>query len=191
MEYLFDSSDSYDTTLKLEEKEFHAHKFILIARSAVFRAMFQNDLSESQTGIITIVDSDPDSFKEFLLYLYTGKFENITYSSAFHLYITADKYDVQELKMFCLKHLLQSLSVENVCDIVVLADDYNEDELFCTAQDFFNQNLIEIFATDTWNSLLRSKPSLVQKLLTTMATKVKVIKAASVTQEECTSPAMK
>lgn len=136
--------------------------------------MFQHDMSEKQTSVVSITDSDSDSFGEFLHYLYTGRMENVTFNSTFHLFTTADKYNVQELKTFCLQYMTMHVSVQNVCDVAVLADDHNEIVLFYAAQTFFNRNVAKIFETEPWMSLFRNKADLAQKLLTGMVSKVKI-----------------
>lgn len=101
--------------------------------------------------------------------------ENITFDSAFHLYVTADKYNVEKLKTFCLKYMEQNITVENIFDITVLADDYDETELFAAAQKFFNRNMDNIFKTDMWKSFMINNSVIAQKLLVNMAPKVKVV----------------
>lgn len=136
-----------------------------MARSSVFAAMFQHDTLEKQTGFIDIPDCDPESFQEFLDYLYCGKLEDVSYHSAFQLYITSHKYDVQKLKEYCVEYLIESLTADNVCDIVKLADKYDDEKLLFGAQDFFNENWSKIFVTTEWVNLLKNDYRLGSKLL--------------------------
>lgn len=103
------------------DKDYKAHKTVLMARSPVFAAMFLHETSEKQTGIVTIQDCDPESFGKFLEFLYTGKLEKLLAQEALHLYETSDKYDVRELKTFCVEYLIASLTVENWCDTLIIA----------------------------------------------------------------------
>lgn len=174
MKCLFTNGEYCDTTLQLENREFKAHKIILAARSPVFAAMFKHETSEKQTGIVNIPDCDSDSFQEFLEFLYCGKVENISFRSALHLYKIADKYDVQELKKLCAVYMKHHLNVENVCDVVALADEYDETNLLVAAQTFFIRNLTEIFETAGWKELFKRNFFLANKLLIQMTSKVKV-----------------
>lgn len=139
-----------------------------MARSSVFAAMFRNEMAEKKTNEVFIEDCDTESFQEFLQYLYTGRIENITFDMAYHLYTTADKYDVQKLKKFCVQYMSRSVTAENVCDIAVLAEELGEMVLLDSAQQFFNENIADIFRTNKWKSLLREKVTLVEKLLLNM-----------------------
>lgn len=175
MKDLFGDKETCDTTLKVKDKEYKAHRLILMARSTVFAATFKHDTLERQTGIITISDCDPDSFQLFLNYLYRGQLEELTFLNALNLYYISDKYDVGELKEFCVKYLIHCLTVENICEIVVFAVKYNEMELLSAIQNFFNNNYFEILLTSDWDNLLASNPLLANKLLKEMSkSKVKV-----------------
>lgn len=165
--------ESCDVTLKVRDKEFKAHRAVLIARCNVFAATFRHDTLEKQTGIITISDCDPDSFQEFLEYLYSGELGEISVGSALNLYYTSDKYDVEELKTFCVEYLMQCLAIENVCEIVMLADKYDETRLFTASQDFFNENVTKILLTSEWQRLMKNDYRLANKLLVEMS-KVKL-----------------
>lgn len=169
------NKDSCDVILKVKEKEFRAHKVILMARSSVFAAMFEHDTAEKQTGIIDIPDCDPDSFHEFLDYLYCGKTENISFPSSLHLYKIADKYNVQELKYFCAEYMEQNLTEENVCDAVILADLYDETKLMSAAQAFFNKSLSKIAMTIEWENFMKNNYRLANKLIIQLSKKIKII----------------
>lgn len=164
-----------DVTLNVQDKEYKAHKAILIARSSVFAAMFQHDSSEKKSGIINIPDCDPESFKEFLEFLYCGKLEETSSYNALHLYKTADKYDIQELKTFCSEFLMNNLTVENLCEIVILADKYDDVKLLSAAQCFFNKNLSKVLVTSEWECLLKTNYRLANKLMINMSSKVKIV----------------
>lgn len=166
---LYTNEDCWDTVLLVQGKEFKVHKVILIARSPVFAAMFRHDTVEKQTGKVTINDCDPDSFQLFLEYLYSGRLEDMSSNSALHLYSTSDKYNVQELKTFCTKYLMQNLTVQNVCDVVTMADQYDDTSLLSSTQTFFNKNLKEILVTNEWVDLFKKNFRLANKLLVEMS----------------------
>lgn len=173
---LFLNKESCDTTLLVMDKEYKAHKTVLMARLTVFAAMFLHDTSEKQTGIVTIPDCDPECFEKFLEFLYTGKLEELSSQNALHLYETSDKYDVRELKTFCVEFLIQNLTVENLCDIVIFADKCDDSKLSSAAQDFFNENLKDILRTSEWDSLVRNNYRLSKKLLEQMSLKINIFR---------------
>ena len=64
-----------DVTFQVGTRTFTAHKFVLAARSQVFEAMLGIDMIESRAGRIEIDDVDPDTFRQLLYFLYTGRLE--------------------------------------------------------------------------------------------------------------------
>lgn len=166
---LFNSKEFCDAVLKVQNREFAVHKTVLIARSPVFAAMFKHDTSEKQTGTVNIPDCDEDTFQQFLEYLYSGKIEDISFNNALHLYRTSNKYNVNELKTFCTKYMMQNITLENVLDVVILADVYDETKLFSVAQEFFNENFKQIVNSCEWESLLKINHTLANKLLVQFA----------------------
>ena len=63
-----------DVEFQVGRQTLAAHKFVLAARCPVFRAMFASGMIECSTGaVVNIVDADPDIFRQFLHFLYTGQ----------------------------------------------------------------------------------------------------------------------
>ena len=161
--------------LRVKDIVFKAHRAVLIARSSVFAAMFQHETSEKHSNIITISDCDMMSFGEFLKFLYCGEMEELFFYNAFHLYQTSDKYDVQELKTFCVKSLADNLTKETFFDVLIIADMHGDATLLGILQDFFNENLNDICDSCAWESLMKSNYRLACRLLKSMP-KMKIAK---------------
>lgn len=137
--------------------------------------MFQHETSEKQTGIVNIPDCDPESFEQFLEFLYTGKLEEPSPYIALNLYETSEKYNVQELKTLCSEFLMETWTIEILCDAVILADKYDDAKLLSAAQCFFTKNLSNILVTPQWECFMKSNFRLANKLLITMSSKVKAL----------------
>jgi hypothetical protein len=103
-----------------------AHKHVLSARSPVFRAMFQSNMSETVTGEILVEDINPTTMKEFLSYLYTESFTSVSYLTdpqrAMDMFGVAMKYNVEILEHKCENALVSLLSAENLATLLVFAD---------------------------------------------------------------------
>ncbi|XP_065209106.1 speckle-type POZ protein-like [Planococcus citri] len=155
--------DFSDVTISVKGKNYPAHKLILAARSSVFKAMFKNNMQESQTNHITITDMEQETFEEMLRYIYTGKMPNLE-EWAFELLPAADKYDLKELKNACERLLLTEISAENVGKVLVLADMHNADELKAHALLFIKENSAD-FEPEIWNVLTESRPGLMKDIL--------------------------
>ena len=155
---LFLSKEDCDVIIKVKGEEFPAHRAILRARSSVFASTFRYDMKERATGIIEIEDCDPSSFSDFLSFLYCGKIDCLKTENVFNLYTTADKYDVQGLKLQCLEFMKNNLSVDTFCETITLAVQYVEKELIEFVTDFFAKHFQEIIVTVKWQSFLVENP---------------------------------
>lgn len=90
MGQLFDRSCFSDFTLVVGDRQFHVHKAVLAARSAVFNAMFEHEMRERSSNRVEVPDVDADVMVELLRYIYTGKAPNLS-KMADYLLACADK----------------------------------------------------------------------------------------------------
>ena len=81
--------------------ELPCHLNILVARSPVFRAMFQHDTAEAQKKEIEMTDVEPEVAERMLTYIYTGSLGPDMGGREADLLATADKYSLLELKEYC------------------------------------------------------------------------------------------
>jgi len=157
---LFDRGQFCDVVLCVGGREFHAHKAILAARSAVFSAMFEHEMEERKHNRVEIADVDRDVMNEMLRFIYTGKAPNLE-RMADDLLAAADKYALDRLKVMCEEALCSSLSIENVSDVLVLADLHSAEQLKAHAIDFINGHATDVMETGAWKSMILSHSHLV------------------------------
>jgi hypothetical protein len=108
-----------------------AHRCVLCSVSPVFRAMFQSEMAESQSGEVLLTDIRPAVMKELLIYMYTAAFSTpdvLDSDIAKELLLAASKYDVIGVIQECEESLATSLTVKNLHELKQLADACN-----CTA----------------------------------------------------------
>jgi speckle-type POZ protein len=117
-----------------DKKELKAHKSVLCVRSDVFDRMFSHDTKESRTGIIEIKDFHSDVVSEMLRFLYCEVYFNdvkeLESQQTLQLYCAADKYQINELKTFCLNSIYNQLNASNVLEVAVFADLFDLKHLF-------------------------------------------------------------
>eukprot|EP00494_Astrolonche_serrata_P030291 UN30558 len=116
MKHLCDNPVFSDIILKVEKEKFHAHRAILATQSPVFKAMFNTDMKEKESGVVEIRDTNPEIFKHFLEYIYTSQL-SVDNISVGDLVILADKYQVESLTVQCLRYLCSTLTVDNVVEV--------------------------------------------------------------------------
>lgn len=146
---LLDGKENSDVTLKCGDSSFPAHKNVLATRSDVFATMFRQDMRESKTGVVDIVDLDSSVLEQFVRYLYSGKVEEMSMNMAFDLYQVAEKYAVHSLKLFCASYMRENLSQEVVCKVLLLAGQVGDSKLL-EAAECFAANSETFLKTEEW-----------------------------------------
>ena len=151
--------------IKVEERTFEAHKFVLSVRSPVFLAMFQTNLTERQTNTLQIKDIKPDVFAEVLRFLYTDHVENLD-ALATELLPVADKYMLGMLKAKCEASLSRNVTLENFSELLLLADLYSADGLKRVVLDFVRFRSEDVMKVVGWKTLMQNaQRSLLREIL--------------------------
>lgn len=169
-EHLFESSQFADVTLTCNSREFQCHKAILTARSPVLAAMFEHEMKERQLNLVQIEDMDPEVMADMLRFIYTGKPRHLE-SMAADLLAAADKYALERLKIMCEEALCNNLSVENVSEVLILADRHSAEQLKAQAIEFINnRHATDVMETPGWKQMVSSNPHLVAEAFKALAT---------------------
>lgn len=85
-------------------------------------------MEEVENGEVEIDDIDSETMLELLRFLYCGKVKDIEKVND-RLLAAANKYGVNELIPMCVSSLIGNTNVENVLQILALADLYNQKHL--------------------------------------------------------------
>ena len=141
---LFENSQFADVQLYCGGREFQCHKAILAARSQVFQAMFSHDMEEKKNCRVEVKDVEPEVMAELLRFIYTGKTAANLESMAADLLAAADKYALERLKVMCEEALCNGLTVENVCDVLKIADLHSAEQLKAQVNKRSSLQLLEI-----------------------------------------------
>jgi speckle-type POZ protein len=152
--YLYDDMQFSDVNFNIGGREFPAHKNILAARSKYFAAMFKHPMKEQSTNQVKIDDIEPEVFDQLLRFIYTGRVPlDKLETMAAGLFIAADKYLMDELKMKCENYLLSQMSPDNCVILLLHGDLQNPAEYMKKAAKFFRRSPSQVMATDKWKKL--------------------------------------
>ena len=105
--------------------------------------MFTHDMEENRNSKVDIVDLDGDTVHDMIVYIYSGKVTHME-DKATGLLSAAEKYDLKELKTMCETALCDTITQDNVLDLLVLADLHGACTLRSLALKFIVDNGKEI-----------------------------------------------
>ena len=117
---LYLSSQFSDLTIKINNETIHAHKIVLSSRNKVFEGILK-----SINDVLEITDTDMQTFKVFLKYLYTDEVDNVDDKLIVNLLFLADKYLDSSLTFRCELKLLNIISSQNAVALLSTGLDYN------------------------------------------------------------------
>lgn len=161
---IYNSNSSSDMTVLVGDQKIYVHKCMLMSHSPVLRKMLEHDFVESKTNTLTIVDADYHAFNCFLKFLYSGEVKDQSWSTVKQLYFLADKYDVETLKMECVRMLVSQLTVDNLCETLKIAYDYDKGDdsnyLKEKTQQFAAANFQELMSKSEWKEMALSQPQI-------------------------------
>lgn len=146
---MLDQGSDLDVEFQCAGQSTRAHGAVVSARSEVIASMLASDMVEGSTRVVKITNMEPDVFQHFLGYIYTGMLSELTVDLALNLYESGDQYAVSGLVRRCSEYLLEHLSVQNACDVLVLADAHGNAELKEAVIDFMVVNKIPL-ESDRW-----------------------------------------
>ena len=163
----FEDLDHADFNLEVDGTLIPCHKFILGARSDVFKAMFQHkNVKENLEGKVTLhPGTDVNVAKMFLKFIYTDALEDTSFAVVSQLLPLAEKYNVKKLSTLCGQNMLSKMAIENVSEIAVLGSLYNVSLLREKSIEFISQYPEKVMKTPGWESLLKQSPEVCTNII--------------------------
>ncbi|XP_044392248.1 BTB/POZ and MATH domain-containing protein 2-like [Triticum aestivum] len=183
-----------DVMFDVSGETFAAHRCVLAARSTVFMAQLFGPMKEGTTtsSVIQIKDMDATIFSTLLSFIYTDSFREMEKDDMEEdeaqaveeedemrlqwlqdLFAAADRYDLRRFKFICEKHWSEEVHVSSVGSTLALAEQHHCHGLkeaclrFIQAQSL--SCLQRIMETNGWKYLIMTNPSVLNELITKLA----------------------
>ncbi|KAM0837587.1 hypothetical protein ACQ4PT_061543 [Festuca glaucescens] len=189
-----------DVTFEVSGETFAAHRCVLAARSKVFTAQLFGPMTEGTTStVIQIKDMEAKVFAALLSFIYTDSFPDMDNYNNMEkeerqeeeeavkdvmwlqwlqeLFVAADRYDIQQLKFLCEKRLSEHIDVNSVASTLALAEQHHCHRLKEACLKFIQVQslpcLEKVMATDGWEHITTTYPSLLKELIAKLASNQK------------------
>ena len=157
-----------DLTIKCGEEEFKVHKAVLASQSpAVFKKMLESDMKEQRTNVIEISDVDQTVISDMLAYIYTGSAPNLD-TLARELLNVANKYKLSGLFTMCERELKSKISLNNVIELLQLADMLDSSYLKKACLNYISINSGAVRSSEEWKQLKENSEENVSLLMDIM-----------------------
>ncbi|XP_044955301.1 BTB/POZ and MATH domain-containing protein 1-like [Hordeum vulgare subsp. vulgare] len=176
---LLASEKGADVVFEVGGETVAAHRWMLAARSPVFAAALFGPMREGNAAtagaVVRVEDMDAEVFKALLYYAYTGLMPEAHKDdhdvTCQHLLVAADRYDIKRLKLICEENLCEYINVGSAAVILALAEQHHCVRLKKACLRFLANpaNRRAVVATDGFQHLSRSCPSLMIELIATFA----------------------
>ncbi|KAI4389749.1 hypothetical protein MLD38_001941 [Melastoma candidum] len=137
-----------------------AHRAILASRSPVFKAMLENKMEESRSGIIRISEASTEALNVFVSYLYAAE-ASLNEQMACELLVLAEKYQVKHLKSYCEKFLISKLNWDNSVVNYSFAHQHNAKLLVDAALSLITNNMDKLTKQVEYRQLMEKDARLV------------------------------
>ena len=170
---LLSGEEGTDVEFRVRGETFAAHRFVLGARSPVFRAELLGPMKEgTATDAVQVDDMEPQVFHGLLTFVYTDAWpeteEEDECVMAQHLLAAADRYDLPRLKLMCQDKLRQRMDASSVASILALAEQHRCPRLKEACFKFLafsSVAFLEAIASEEFEYLARSCPSVTRELI--------------------------
>ncbi|KAJ3685876.1 hypothetical protein LUZ61_015040 [Rhynchospora tenuis] len=170
IEKLWERGERFDVTFEVEEERIPAHRFMLAAQSPVFEAELYGPMAEAKSSCIKIKDMKAEVFNALLRFVYTDccePFEKVlSIELVQDLFIAADRYALEKLKVQCQQRLWVTLSVDTVLSTLIIAEQHSSAWLKEKCLEFASkpENFTELALTEEYAQMVQSFPSLLIEL---------------------------
>ncbi|CAM0870905.1 unnamed protein product [Alopecurus aequalis] len=167
--------EGVDVTFSVGDQLFSAHRYVLAARSSVFKAELFGQMKETTMKSIKIDDMEPAIFEALLHFIYTDSLprncdvdQNVLSQ---HLLVAADRYGLDRLKAICEGKLCHRIDVQTVATTLALAEQHHSVQLKSACLRYLSSLdvLRAVKKTDGFRHLAASCPSIAMDILDKMS----------------------
>lgn len=146
-----------DFVIKVKDKSFNVHKCVLSAHWPYFVTLLESEMSEANSGILTIEDQTPDAIEAMIYYLYTGTSNVTDLILTLELITASDKYNLPDLKAKSLKFAIAKMNEYCVIRALLKAKLHGLDDLFKACINYLEKNTTAIKDLSDYDSLAESE----------------------------------
>lgn len=158
------SNKHKDFIVKINQEEFHVHKFLLAARSPILAEML---LKASDAESLNLVEISSLTFKHILNFIYTDEFPTESKANFVDLFAATGRLQIKALQDFAAINISAKVTGDNALDILQLGVKYDHDSLKINAFNAFKKKYSKFQLKDE----LLLQPEKLKKIIETLKKK--------------------
>ncbi|KAJ3701519.1 hypothetical protein LUZ61_005224 [Rhynchospora tenuis] len=161
-----ETNEMPDVKFAVEGEIFSAHRVVLGARSAVFKAELSESAAEREE-VMPIKDMQATVFKLLLEFMYTDNLpEEAPFEIIQGLMVAADRYGLEGLIVRCQQRLIKNLTLDTGTDYLIFADQNGFSKLKKECLEFLSkEDILRKLAVSLKHGLMGvNHPSLLDEL---------------------------
>ena len=150
------------TLVSSDHQEVPCHRFILAARSPVFKKLFA---AQSATGepLKESVDASAEGLKAMVKYLYTDILDNTSINE--DLMNLADKYELSQMKELCLPFFVKKVRGDNCLKAYIYGHLHNYEPLKAKAFEALDENWSLYESSSDLTEMMKTHPNAVLEIV--------------------------
>ncbi len=141
-----------DVTLRVEDREIHAHRGVLSAASDYFMSMFTADFKEKNEKLITLNGVSYKGLSAIIDYMYTLKLK-IDVDTLPDILSTAHLLQVSGIIDDCVAYMIKRMCTATCLEFRILGEKYQLDKVAETADVFCLKNFVDVSKTEEFKEL--------------------------------------
>jgi hypothetical protein len=154
---ILNSQKHCDFVIKVQNKSFNVHKCVLSTHWPYFITLLESEMSEANSGTLTIEDQNPDVIEAMIYYIYTGTSNVTDVDLALELITVSDKYNLSDLEVKSLQFVIAKMNKYCVIKGLLKAKLHGLDDLFEACIDFLKNDTNEINDLSNYDLLAKSE----------------------------------
>ncbi|KAJ4786653.1 BTB/POZ and MATH domain-containing protein 2 [Rhynchospora pubera] len=174
---LLETEEGADVSFQVGHMTFHAHKFVLAARSPIFKEQLFGTSTNYNNNTIRVEDMDEWTFHAMLHFIYSDSLPELydenqgpqftLLDPAQRLMVAADRYGIERLKHICELKLYDLIDVDNLATIFTSAEQHNCSQLEAACIEFVKDPEIlgAVVLTQGFEHMVNTYPAVLKQLL--------------------------
>ncbi|BES87955.1 Hypothetical protein chromosome condensation (RCC1) and BTB (POZ) domain containing protein [Nesidiocoris tenuis] len=174
---LYNKKELSDITVRLRDGEIYVHKLVLVTYCQHFKSMLLGSWAEhNATQVLDMERYNPQAYRAFLKYVYSGCLELRSGDDLIDLYDIAKSYMEDELLDMCSKMIVTILKPTNAASLYAKAHQHNFEDLMQIIANFSGGILRQVILSEAFSSV---EPKIAKTLV------IEAVKATKTSELKC------